>query len=107
MDNTKESKSLATIVGQHADGGVDILRTTESGLLLEKIVRVKEGQSLSSDAELINLKQIGEQNLFQVDTLYKGENAADRSGPAQVSTKAYRDGYDRIFGNSKGSDALN
>lgn len=55
----------------------------------------KNGEAIPPGSELVFLdpKQ-GDDGGYDVAASYK-------SGPAQVATRAYRDGYDRIFGKQK------
>lgn len=57
---------------------------------------VKEGQPIQGGAELIRVGPENGDGWRDVETVY-----SNKSGPAQVATPAYRDGYDRIFGKQK------
>jgi hypothetical protein len=54
------------------------------------ISKMKDGEAVPAGAEIIHIKP-GDDEWHDVDVLY-------RSGPAQVATPRYREGYDRIFG---------
>jgi hypothetical protein len=60
-------------------------------------MEVKDGQPIPEGAELIQVGAEDGEGWRDVTTVYKSE----RSGPAQVATPAYREGYDRIFGKQK------
>lgn len=51
----------------------------------------KEGEPLKPGADLMSVSNECRDGWHDVEVLY-------RSGPAQVATPAYREGYDRIFG---------
>ena len=57
-------------------------------------VEIKEGQPIPEGAELVRLDPESEDGWRNVTSLY----ARESSGPAQVATPEYREGYDRIFG---------
>lgn len=54
-----------------------------------------EGEPISSDAQMLQLTPLGP-DVFEVENEYSMSEGL--SGPAQVSTEAYREGWDRIFG---------
>lgn len=51
----------------------------------------REGAPLYSSSEIANVSEASVDGWHKLKNVYK-------SGPAQVATPAYRDGYDRIFG---------
>lgn len=59
------------------------------------VKKVENGEPLYDGAVLLESRP-GEPGAFNVLSTYK----AEKSGPAQVATKDYRDGWDRIFGGS-------
>jgi len=70
------------------------IRRQDGKLSVGTFVEVKEGQPIPEGYELIRVGAEGEDGWRDVTSIYGGE----RSGPAQVATPAYREGYDRIFG---------
>jgi hypothetical protein len=54
-------------------------------------VEAKDGQQIPEGAELISVEAESEDGWHGAETLYK-------SGPSQVATPKYREGYERIFG---------
>lgn len=66
--------------------------TTEAGF----VKQAKEGEPLYDGAVLLEPRG-QEPGAFNVVSTYK----AQKSGPAQVATNEYREGYDRIFGGSQ------
>jgi hypothetical protein len=61
---------------------------------------VKEGQPLQEGTELVKVTR-GDDEWHDVETIYRHEAAPSLSGPPQVATPEYREGYDRIFGKQK------
>jgi hypothetical protein len=61
-----------------------------------------DGKPIGDADGLIQLEGREDGDVFNVRTLYervRGDVAGDKNGPAMVSSPAYRDGWDRIFGN--------
>jgi len=61
------------------------------------LMPLREGQPIPEGSELVKITP-GEDEWHDVETLYRHESL---SGPPQIATPAYRDGYDRIFGKQK------
>lgn len=55
---------------------------------------VKEGEA-SNASDLVHVRK-KEEGVYELEPLYTAKR--DTAGPAKVATKAYRAGYDRIFG---------
>ena len=53
-----------------------------------------DGAPLLPGTEIASISSADDEGWHDVETLY-------RSGPAQVATPQYREGYDRIFGKAK------
>lgn len=85
-------------IGPKHDGSNEhcAVRDRGDGVLERAHFRVaQEGESIPPGSELVLLHpEQCEDGGYDVATCYK-------SGPAQVATRAYRDGYDRIFGKQK------
>ncbi len=88
------------LVGPPTEGdGWKVLRHREDRLEVGELRPVREGRPLSGD--LIKLRPRAEHDrLFDVEVLAELPKAprAARSGPAQVATEAYREGWESIFG---------
>lgn len=95
----EKAKDLASVISQSEDGTYTIVRSTSEGISYEAIRKLREGESIPQGQEVIHLEQIGDKNLYDVTTLVSGTRSS--TGPVQVATKAYRDGYDQIFGSKK------
>lgn len=85
-----------------ADGdGFQVLRARDERLELGEIRPMKEGRAIHGDVVRLKPRE-GEPRVFDVETLLERPkleaHAADRSGPAQIATDAYREGWDAIFG---------
>lgn len=68
---------------------------------LGTLAPMREGQPLSEGAELVKITPGEDDEWHDVETIYRHEPRAELSGPPQVATEAYREGYDRIFGKQK------
>lgn len=92
----KKSKDRVWIGPQHEDGEHCAVRDRGDGILESAHFRVaKDGEATPPGAELVILRpEQGADGGYEVAACYK-------SGPAQVATPAYREGYDRIFGKQK------
>lgn len=55
------------------------------------------GRPIPEGSELVRVTP-GEDEWHDVETIYRHDPRAELSGPPQVATPAYKDGYDRIFG---------
>jgi len=78
-----------------ADGTRLGLRQRENSLEEVHVVPLVNGRPLEADSTILALSH-RQGEVYDVIDSYKPA----RSGPAQVATKAYRTGYDRIFGGS-------
>jgi len=78
--------------------------TVESGIIKARPDQGNDEAMPNCDG-IIRLSSTGTPNTFDVESLYEKAapptDVASRSGPAMVSTDAYRDGWDRIFGAPK------
>jgi len=70
------------------------IRRSDKGVSFGTFVEMKEGQSIPEGAELVHVGAEDDDGWRDVTSIYK-------SGPAQVATPAYRDGWSRIFGKQK------
>jgi hypothetical protein len=85
--------------GPTADGeGVNVLRARDRHLELGEMRPLKEGKPITG--EVVQLTpRAGAKNAFDVEVLAKVSSPAlAAAGPAQVATREYRDGWDRVFG---------
>ena len=84
--------------GRTADGeGVNVLRARDRHLELGEMRPLKEGKPITG--EVVQLTpRAGAKNAFDVEVLAKVSAPAQAAGPAQVATREYRDGWDRVFG---------
>lgn len=70
------------------------MRRSGNGVSFGTFAVMKEGQPIPEGAELVHVGASDDEGWRDVTTIYSHE----RSGPAQVATPEYREGYDRIFG---------
>ena len=54
--------------------------------------QAEDGDPVPPGVDLVHVKETGSGEWYDAETVYRG------SGPPQVATPAYREGYDRIFG---------
>lgn len=87
-----EKTELAMITSTNEDGSFNLVRQSDEGVNLFTGRIIKDGQPISPDAEVVHLTPRPD-SLYDVKTLQAG----NRSGPAKVTTHAYRAGYDKIF----------
>jgi hypothetical protein len=62
----------------------------DHSLELGTVLHVPDGKPLPSGAEIVTAKALGDGRYAIVDSV--------KVGPAQVATKQYREGWDRVFG---------
>jgi len=80
-----------------ATGGVVGERVLDDGHRQEGELRpLPEGRPLDPGAELVQIEDCDEPDAVRLTTL-----PLDHAGPSRASTRAYRAGYDAIFGKPK------
>jgi hypothetical protein len=95
MKMTNEKDDEIKIGPEVSPGVRAALRRSPDGEVREVAVKIaEEGVPVSPSGELAYIDEGSNDGWHKLISLYK-------SGPAQVSTPAYRDGYDRIFGKQK------
>jgi hypothetical protein len=106
---------VVLLQGPTEDGeGVRVLRARDNRLEAGEVRPLKEGQPLLA-GEVVKLAPRGTSRVCDVEVLAKigaksGKSAGTPAqiGPAQVATRAYRDSWDRIFGEpAKREELLN
>lgn len=103
---TEKAKDIAMVVNHNDDGSVNILRRdSDDNISYGTAQAVKDGQNLTGSKEVISMSEPDDNGISNVKTLYKPQGVRSTSGPAQVATKAYRDGWDGIFGSKTIGDA--
>jgi hypothetical protein len=99
------------VYGKSPDDAYSVLRKRGESLELGALREVEEGKPLHG--ELVKLNRREEHPLlFDVNVLHDATpkvapDRNDRSGPPQVATDAYREGWELIFGGKKDRDQLN
>jgi hypothetical protein len=99
-DDPKKEEDVALIYGASADGdALGVLRKRGDHVEAAVMRKAQEGQPIHG--ELVKLSPRETPLLYDVEVLHDGR-AADaelepRGRPAQVATKKYRDGWDRLF----------
>ena len=96
-------KSDVVLLGNQTPEGTQALRIKDgeaSPCILSPVV---EGRPIPENSELISVTpRAANPRICDVNPAYVG-----KKGPARVATKAYSDGYDKVFANSRGSSAKN
>jgi hypothetical protein len=89
-------------------GDIRGIYVDEDGPQPRELKKVDPGTPLMGD-EVISLSQREGAPFLdaEVTTINEdaGESTAGHSGPCRVNSKAYRDGWDRIFGNQEPAEA--
>jgi hypothetical protein len=104
----KEAATDVVLVGPPTQdgGGVHILRAREQGLEAGELRPLQEGRPITG--EIVTLAPRKDQpRVFDVKDSYRPptttsssmtSSALPHKGPANVATKAYREGWDEVFG---------
>ncbi len=82
--------------------GVHVLRKRGDTIEAGTLRAMREGQPLHG--ELVSLAHREGTPLFDVEVLHDARPASARGRPPKVATRAFRDGWDRIF--SKDDDTI-
>ena len=98
---TTGSEDIAFLHSATKDGeGARILRLHKGKIEAAEVRPVREGQNLNSQ-ELVRLHpRENAPRICDIEVLHSPQDeapASEASGPARVSSKAYRDNWDRIF----------
>lgn len=107
-DDTRPSSDTILVYGKSQENDAySVLRKRGESVELGALREVEEGKPLHG--ELVKLSRRAEHPLlFDVNVLLKNEDATPklegRSGPAQVATEAYREGWEIIFGHESEKD---
>lgn len=86
----KPKREFAVRVGT-ANGRPQILKLSPEGVQSAELIPVTEGKPLYGDKEIFAVEQRG--------PIYRLTRLVGKSGPAQVASKEYRDGWDKTFMN--------
>lgn len=108
MSESEKHNDVALVIGESDEGNhLAVLRQREGQVAATVLSRVEDGQSLHQD--LVRLKKREEHPLlFDVETVYQAPEhrvpnagAKATAGPGQVANRAYRAGWERLFGTAK------
>lgn len=96
MAKSKPSEDdVALLLGATEDAEkLAILRRRGDDVQAAILSKAEEGKPIHGD--LVKLSARDEPLLYDVETVHETPKGG-RSGPAQVATAAYRDGWDRVF----------
>ncbi len=111
-DKKGEGEDVVLVHGRREDGVLDVLRARRGRVEAASMRPTRDGEPLHGD--LVRLRPRADAPLFDVETLYeasppvseKGEpepaaETPSRSGPAQVATAGYREGWEAVFGRAR------
>ncbi|MEM9188584.1 MAG: hypothetical protein AAGF12_05385 [Myxococcota bacterium] len=106
---SQESKDVLLVVGK-SEAGYQVLRQRKDRMEAGEVRPLEEGKPVTGD--VLELKNRPEHpNLFDVDVKYRhptGQGPSDSpTRPAQVASKTYRKGWDRVFRNPRPAKQLN
>lgn len=104
-DDTGPSTDTILVYGKSQENDAySVLRKRGESVELGALREVEEGKPLHG--ELVKLSRRADHPLlFDVNVLHDATPKLEgRSGPAQVATDAYREGWEIIFGHETGSD---
>ena len=98
---------VALVYSQSEDGkSYGIVRRRDDEIQLGTLRHLEEGKPIHG--ELVRLRQRADAPaLFDVETEDGATSDRAVTGPAKVSTAAYRKGWDSIWSSKSGSNALN
>jgi hypothetical protein len=100
-------KDLLLVGPATSSESVLVLREREDRVEVGELRALREGRPISGDGgELVKLRRRPEhERLFDVDVVAelptRAAAPADRSGPPQVATDAYRENWELIFGDGE------
>ncbi|MBI5536440.1 MAG: hypothetical protein HY898_27205 [Deltaproteobacteria bacterium] len=100
-----DKHDVVLVHGQTEDGeGVRVLRSRPGKIEAAELRAIKQGVPIQG-AEVVRLRERdGSPVLWDVEVEYDGRDEASHKGPSRVSSRAYRDNWDRIFGDSSAGD---
>ncbi|MEM8607880.1 MAG: hypothetical protein AAGF92_12285 [Myxococcota bacterium] len=100
------SADVALVYGRSEDGkSLGVLRRRHDEIQVGTLRTLEQGKPIHG--ELVKLRKRDDSPLFDVETQDAMPTSAETSGPAKVSTPAYRAGWDSIWSEKSGSRALN
>lgn len=84
-----------------AGEGFNVVRQRQDRVEIGELREVREGKPVMGEVVRLSQRE-GQERLFDVEVLYDGTKPALRrgAGPARISSNAYRDNWDTIFGPS-------
>lgn len=99
---------VVLLTGPTEDGeGIRVVRAREERIEAGEVRPLKEGKALAA-GEIVKLApRAGTPQVCDVEVLTKIGPEVRGNGPPQVATSAYRESWERIFGEEDDSRALN
>lgn len=97
---------VALVYGRSEDGkSYGVLRRRDDEIQVGTLRSLEQGKPIHG--ELVKLRPREDSPLFDVETQHGAPIRGETSGPAKVTTPAYRAGWDSIWSEKSGSRALN
>jgi len=83
----------------NAAGGRAFYRVKKDGEVETGVANyIPEGEPLQPNQDILKVEHCGPGLAFRVKDEFSTDAKGNRSGPAQVNSEAFKDGWDRIFG---------
>jgi hypothetical protein len=102
-DSGCSKKEFVTLGPSLPDGSVMAVKSSDDGIQFGTLQKIEEGDSLLGK-DLVRLSPVENLPLYEMEHVYDGRIPDQKSsGPSMVNSRAYRDGWDNIFGNKKSS----
>jgi hypothetical protein len=102
-DSGGSKKEFVTLGPSLPDGSVMAVKSSDDGIQFGTLHKINEGDSLLGK-DLVRLSPVDNLPLYEMEHIYDGSIPDQKnSGPSMVNSRAYRDGWDNIFGNKKSS----
>lgn len=96
MTDSNRKKEKMAVLGEGPNGTFLTARTAGTDVELVYIKPVTEGQSILPGQNVIHYEKDAEGPLYSYEHLTGSTPTS--SGPARVNSRAYRNGWDEIFG---------
>jgi hypothetical protein len=94
-DQSPKTDLVVPLAEMNDRGEIPVVRTDGETLTFGTIGILKDGAPMPKDAEVLGLQEIPGAGVYQV--------TSSTGGPPKVNSRAYRDGWDNIFGTKKQS----
>ncbi len=98
----EKTKGVVLPVGPPSeDGSFRAVLLSDDGVGVGHFVPAEDGSPVLPGAQLVNLSARDGSPALDLEVLYEAPGAPRPSGPAMVNSRAYRSGWDAVFGGDK------